>query len=214
MAKLFYALLILVIAIGAPAPGAAQDTQDFPESVAKEFAGVYRFNYLFVENGIPYVDVADHLQFLELDKFENAPRVTFFNQTGKGEKRGHYNYVFHQKEHKLTLREFDGDGKFRFDCIGTFDPQKRTFECGAPRSPKPARDTDSPITRKIGLFKRPTTWPAYEVLDRHNLFRFYDWGFVNIQANLKLDADGKIVARETGVMTAVKVKAPASENAP
>jgi hypothetical protein len=50
-----------------------------------------------------------------------------------------------------------------------------------------------------------------ETLDRHNLFRFYDWGFVNIQANLKLDADGKIVAREAGVITAVKVKPPAGE---
>ena len=214
MSKLFYPLLILVIGIGAPAPSPAQETPDLRESIAKEFAGVYRFNYLFVENGVPYVDVADHLQFLELDKFENAPRVTFLNQTGKGEKRGHYSYVFLLKDHKLTLRELDGDGKFRFDCVGRFEPQKRTFECSAPRAPKPARDTDSPITRKIGLFKRPTTWVPYEVLDRHNLFRFYDWGFVNIQENLKLDADGKTIAREAGVMTAVKVKAPASEAKP
>ena len=127
MSKLFYALWIVLIGIGAPAPSAAQDTPDLRESIAKEFAGVYRFNYLFVENGIPYVDVADHLQFLELDKFENAPRVTFLNQTGKGEKRGHYNYVFLLKDHKLTLREFDGDGKFRFDCVGTFDPQKKNL---------------------------------------------------------------------------------------
>jgi hypothetical protein len=34
---------------------------------------------------------------------------------------------------------------------------------------------------------------------------------VNIQANLNLDADGKIVARDVVVITAVKVKAPASE---
>lgn len=214
MSKLLYALWIVLVGIGISAPSPAQETQDLRESIAKEFAGVYRFNYLFVENGIPYVDVADHLQFLELDKFEGAPRVSFLNQTGKGEKRGHYSYVFLLKDHKLTLRELDGDGKFRFDCAGTFHQDKRTFECSAPRAPKPARDTDSPITRKIGLFKRPTTWQAYEVLDRHNLFRFYDWGFVNIQENLKLDADGKIVAREAGVMTALKIKASAGEAKP
>ena len=120
----FTRFLVLFVGIGISVPSAAQETPDLRESIAKEFAGVYRFNYLFVENGIPYVDVADHLQFLELDKFENAPRVTFLNQTGKGEKRGHYNYVFFQKDHKLTLREFDGNGKFRFDCVGTFEPQK------------------------------------------------------------------------------------------
>jgi hypothetical protein len=37
---------------------------------------------------------------------------------------------------------------------------------------------------------------------------------INIQANLNLDADRKIVAREAGVITAVKVKAPASEAKP
>ena len=140
--------------------------------------------------------------------------MTFLNQTGKGEKRGHYGYVFHQKDHKLTLREFDGSGKFRFDCVGTFYPEKKTFECSAPRAPKPARDTDLPITRKSGLLKRPTSWPAYETLDRHNLFRFYDWCFVNIQANLKLDAHGNIVARKAGVITAVRVKSPASDAKP
>ena len=204
------AMVTIFLLLSASVSGSAQATDaapDLREAVAKEFTGVYRFNYLFVENGIPYVDVAAHLQFLELDKFEGSPRVTFFNQTGKGEKRGHYNYVFHhQKDHKLTLREFDGNGKFRFDCAGTFDPQKKTFECSAPRAAKPARDTDSPITRKSGLFKRPTSWPAYEVLDRHHLFRFYDWGFVNVQENVKVDGDGKFVARETGMITAVKIK--------
>lgn len=50
MSKLFYALVILLVGIGGSAPSAAQDTPDLPESIAKEFAGVYRFNYLFVEN--------------------------------------------------------------------------------------------------------------------------------------------------------------------
>lgn len=192
----------------------ADPLPDLSAAAAKEFAGIYRFSYLFVETGNLYVDVADHFQLLERDVVDGAPRVTFFNQTAKGEKRAHYSYVFQQNDNKLTLREFDGAGKFRFDCVGTFDPKKKVFECSAPRAPKPARDTDSPITRRSGLFKRPTSWPAYESLDRHNLFRFYDWGFVNVQANLKLDARGNIVAREAGVITAVRIKAQASEAKP
>jgi hypothetical protein len=151
---------------------------------------------------------------LELDKQDGAPRVNFFNQSGKGAKHAHYSDVFHLKENKLVLREFDGNGRFRFDCIGEFQQEKRTFQCSAPHAPKPARDTDSPITRKSGLFKRPTTWPSYEVLDRHNLFRFYDWGFVNVQGNVKLDADSKVVARETGVVTAVRVSPAKTETKP
>jgi hypothetical protein len=204
MVKTFCAIFLLLVCAGMVR--ATDEVTDLRGSIAREFAGVYRFSYLFVENGIPYVDVAAHLQFLELDKFENAPRVSFFNQTSKGEKRGHYHYVFHQKDRNVTVREFDGNGKFRFDCTGRFDPEKRLLECSAPRAPKPARDTDSPITRKSGLFKRPVSWAAYETLDRHNLFRFYDWGFVNVQENVKLDGDGKVVARETGVITAVRVK--------
>jgi hypothetical protein len=200
------ALLLLIEIAFAGAARAAGASPDLTSTIAREFVGVYRFYYLFRESGIPYVDVPGHVQLLELDTHDGAPRVTFFNQTSKGEKRAHYSYVFHEKEEKLILREFDGTGRLRFDCAGTFDPQKKAFECRAPRAPKPARDTDSPITRKSGLFKRPTSWPAYEVLDRHNLFRFYDWGFVNVQENLKLDGDGKVVARETGVITAVKIK--------
>ena len=84
--------------------------------------------------------------------------------------------------------------------------EKKIFECSAPLAPKPARDTDSPVTRASGLFKRPTSWPAYEILDRKNVFRFYDWGFVNIQENAKLDGHGKVVGRETGVITALRMK--------
>jgi hypothetical protein len=155
--------------------GVVTASLDQPAALAKAFAGVYRFDYLFSENGIVYVDVPGHLQLLELDKHEDAPRVVFFNQTSRGEKRPHYSYVFYEKDNKLTLREFDGRGNFRFDCVGMFQPEKRTFECAAPRAPKPARDTDSPVTRKSGLFKRLISWPAYETLDRNNLFRFYDW---------------------------------------
>lgn len=60
------------------------------------------------------------------------------------------------------------------------------------------------------MFKRPTSWPAYETLDRHNLFRFYDWGLVNIQENVNLDAEGKFVVREAGVITAVRIKPAAT----
>jgi hypothetical protein len=188
--------------------GAANTNRVLPESLAKEFEGTYRFSYLFVENGMPYVDVASHLQLLELSRNESdgAPRVTFLNQTPKGEKRAHYSYIFYQEGDKITVREYGGNGDLRFDCVGTYQPDKKLLRCVAPKAAKPARDTDSPITRKSGLFKRPTSWPAYETLDRHNLFRFYDWGFVNAQENVKLDAEGKVVARETGVITAVKAK--------
>jgi hypothetical protein len=189
-------------------PASSESVRDLTSLIARSFAGTYSFNYLFSEDGALYVDVAAHDQLLELDAIDGAPRITFFNQTGKGEKRAHYSYVFRHADGKVTLREFDGAGKFRFDCSGIFDPEKKTFDCKAPGAPKPARDTDSPITRKNGLFKRPTSWPAYDTLDRHNLFRFYDWGFVNIQQNVKLDSGGRIVAREAGVVTAVKVKAP------
>jgi hypothetical protein len=193
---------------------AAGDPEDHRKVLAGELAGVYRFDYLFSEGGMPYVDISGHLQLLELDWEGDAPRVTFFNQTGKGERRPHYSYVFHQKDNKLVLREFDGSGKFRFDCAGTFHRERRMFECSAPRAPKPARDTDSPITRKSGLFKRPTSWPAYETLDRNNIFRFYDWGFVNIQENVKRDEEGKVVARETGVITALRIKPVSAEVKP
>jgi hypothetical protein len=111
------------------------------------------------------------------------------------------------------LREFYGNGKFRFDCVGTYQPEKRLLECDAPRAPKPARDTDSPATRKIGLFKRPISWPPYESLSRHNTFRRYEWGFVNLQENLKLDGNGKTIARESGVITAVKLRPQGSPTA-
>jgi hypothetical protein len=202
IARIAAALLLVTIS----KPLKADSTSDLSSQIARQFAGTYRFNYLFSEDGALYVDVAGHLQLLELDLVEGAPRITFFNQTPKGEKRSHYSYVFRHADSKLTLREFDGNGKFRFDCVGTFDPERKLLECRAPGAPKPARDTDSPITRKSGLFKRPTSWPPYATLDRHNIFRFYDWGFVNIQANLKVDADGRIVAREAGIVTAIKEK--------
>jgi hypothetical protein len=105
--------------------------------MAKEFEGVYRFNYLFAENGVLYLDESSHRQLLNFDKAETdgAPRITFFNQTSNGEKRAHYSYAFYQDRNKLTLREFDGNGDFRFDCIGTYQPEKRLLECAAPQAP-------------------------------------------------------------------------------
>jgi hypothetical protein len=200
-------MLILLCLTATEAQGQDAAVRDLPESIAKQFEGVYRFNYLFSENAALYLDESSHRQLLDFDRVEKdgAPRITFFNQTSKGEKRSHYSYVFYQDGNKLTFREFDGNGNFRFDCLGTYQPEKRLLECSAPRAPKPARDTDSPATRKSGLFKRPTSWPPYEFLSRHNIFRFYEWGFVNLQENLKLDASGKTVARESGLITAVKV---------
>jgi hypothetical protein len=207
MLKKLCVILLSIQFLPLPEIRAAEAPQNLPESLAKTFEGTYRFNYLFVENGVPYVDVASHLQFLELGKNQNdgAPRVAFLNQTPKGDKRPHYSYIFYQDGDKITLREYGGKGDFRFDCVGSYQPDRKLLECVAPQAPKPARDTDSPATRKSGLFKRPTSWPAYESLNRHNFFRFYDWGFVNIQQNLKLDANGNTVARETGVITALKV---------
>jgi hypothetical protein len=198
MSKTSRALALILLCLAAREALGQEAGRDLREGIAKEFEGVYRFNYLFAENGVLYLDESSHRQLLDFDKAESdgAPRITFFNQTSKGEKRAHYNYLSYQEGHKVTLREFDGNGKFRFDCVGTYQPEKRLLECDAPRAPKPARDTDSPTTRKSGLFKRPTSWPPYESLSRHNIFRFYEWGFVNLQENLKLDANGRTVARE------------------
>ncbi len=208
MYQTVHALMLILLCLTAREGRGQETVRDLRESIAKQFEGVYRFNYLFSENGTLYLDESSHSQLLDFDKVETdgAPRITFFNQTSKGEKRSHYSYVFYQDGNKLTLREFDGNGNFRFDCMGTYQPEKRLLECDAPRAPKPARDTDSPATRKIGLFKRPTSWPPYETLNRHNIFRFYEWGFVNLQENLKVDASGKTVACESGLITAVKIK--------
>ena len=208
MLKILSALLLALSCGAAGNAQALEPHRDLRENVAREFEGTYRFNYLFAENGVICLDESSHFQALDFDRTEgeSAPRITFFNQTSKGEKRAHYSYAFHQEENKLTLQELDGNGNFRFDCVGTYQPEKRLLECDAPRAPKPARDSDSPATRKSGLFKRPTAWPAYEWLSRHNIFRFYEWGFINLQENLKLDTNGKIVARESGVITAVKLK--------
>ncbi len=186
---------------------AAEGPQEPQHGLVKEFEGTYRFNYLFVENGIPYLDLSSHLQLLQAGKNQNdsAPRILFFNQSSKGEKRPHYSYAFYQRDGKLILREFDGKGNFRFDCVGTYQAEKKILECVTPHAPKPARDVDSPVTRQSGLFKRPTSWPSYETLQRHNIFRFYDWGFLYLQENLKLDASGKIVAHESGAVTALRI---------
>jgi hypothetical protein len=50
-------------------------------------------------------------------------------------------------------------------------------------------------------------------LSRHNTFRRYKWGFVNLQENLKLDGNGKTIARESGVITAVKLRPQGSPTA-
>ncbi|HEX9271020.1 MAG TPA: hypothetical protein VGA01_02275 [Candidatus Binatia bacterium] len=212
MSKVLRALLLTLSCVVAKDAQALDAVRDLREGIAKEFEGTYRFNYLFAENGVLYLDESSHFQLLDFDhtESESAPRITFFNQTSKGEKRAHYSYVFYQEGNKLTLCEFDGGGNFRFACVGTYQPEKRLLECVASRAPKPARDTDSPATRKSGLFKRPISWPVYESLMRHNIFRFYEWGFVNLQENLKLDANGKTVARESGVITAVKLKSRGS----
>ena len=143
----------------------------------------------------------------EDDKENHVTHVAFYNQTAEG-KRLHFRYVIHGNGNNVTLTEFDARGAHRFDCVGTYQPEERRLQCTAKKAPKPARDVDSPLMRQLGLFKRPTSWPAYASLDRHNIFRFYEWGFVHLQENRKVDEAGHAVARETGVINALRVHPP------
>ena len=208
MLKILSALLLALSCGAAGNVQALEPHRDLRENVAREFEGTYRFNYLFAENGVIYLDESSHFQALDFDRTEgeSAPPHYVLQSDFEGRKTSPLQLCLSPRGDKLTLRELDGNGNFRFDCVGTYQPEKRLLECDAPRAPKPARDSDSPATRKSGLFKRPTAWPAYEWLSRHNIFRFYEWGFINLQENLKLDTNGKIIARESGVITAVKLK--------
>ena len=154
MSKILMALLLTLSCTATKDAQALEPLRDLRESLAKEFEGTYRFNYLFAENAVVYLDESSHFQALVFDHTESAPRITFYNQTSKGEKRAHYSYAFYQEGNKVTLREFDGNGNFRFDCVGTYQPEKRLLECDAPRAPKPARDTDSPTTQKEWPFQK------------------------------------------------------------
>ena len=109
MLKILSALLIALSCWAAGNAQALEPHRDLRENVAREFEGTYRFNYLFAENGVIYLDESSHFQALDFDRTEgeSAPRITFFNQTSKGEKRAHYSYTFHQEENKLTLQELD-----------------------------------------------------------------------------------------------------------
>ena len=210
MAPTRWALLLVFpfffIPIGTSSKLAAGDEI---HAIARAFEGLYDFNYVFAENGVPYFDEASHRQLIEISdgKGDSAPRVSLFH-LAHGMKRLHFSFVLLREQGRLILREFDLRGNRRFDCVGTYHRDKNMFECTAEESPKPVRDTDTPLTRKLGLFRRPTSWPDYESLRRHNMFRFYDWGFLHIQENLKVDSKGNTVARETGAITAIKVKAP------
>ena len=191
----------------------AENPSDARQAIVQAFEGTHRFNYLFVENGNPYFNESWHLQLIEVreNKEQQTTEVFFYNPTKTG-KSLHFSYVIQANENNVTVKEFDSNGKHRFDCVGTYQPDTRLLQCVAKKAPKPARDLDSPLTRRIGLFKRPTSWPEYDALDRHNTFRFYDWGFVHMQENVKVDASGKTVARETGVISALRVKSPAGSS--
>ena len=187
----------------------AQEHHEPRQTIARAFEGTHYFHYLFIENGVPYIDGASHLQLIEIeeDQANQTTQVAFYNHTPEG-KRLHFRYVIHSQGHNVTLKEFDARGQHRFDCIGTYQPETRLLQCSALRAPKPARDLDTPLMRQLGLFKRPTSWPAYASLDRHNTFRFYDWGFVHIQENVKVDDAGNAVAREIGVISVLRVPSP------
>jgi hypothetical protein len=188
---------------------AAQERQEPHQTIAKAFEGMHRFNYLFIEDGVPYLDISSHMQVVETreDQENEATHVAFYHPTPDG-KRLHFRYVIQSNENNVTLQEFDASGQHRFDCVGTYQPEKKLLQCSATKAPKPARDLDSPLTRQLGLFKRPPSWPAYATLDRHNIFRFYDWGIMHIQENVKVDEAGHAVARETGVISVMRVQSP------
>ena len=100
MLKILSALLLELSCGAAENAQALEPHRDLRENVAREFEGTYRFNYLFAENGVIYLDESSHFQALDFDRTEgeSAPFITFFNQTSKGEKRAHYSYAFHQEE--------------------------------------------------------------------------------------------------------------------
>ena len=188
MSKILSALLL---ALSCGAPGDAQALEphrDLRENLAREFEGTYRFNYLFAEKGVVYLNESSHFQVLDFDRTEaeSTPRITFFNQTSKGEKRAHYSYAFHQEGNKLTLRELDGNGNFRFDCVGTYEPQKRLLECDAPRAPKPARDTDSPTTR-LRRLRRHADEIHLGAAEYHHNHRAYQWTLSLVQETRDTD---------------------------
>ena len=185
---------------------AAQEPQAARQAIAHAFAGTHQFSYLFVENGVPYFDHPAHVQVVETeeDPEQQTTQIAFYNQTGDG-KRLHFRYVLQGHASHITLQEFDARGTHRFDCVGTYQPETRLLQCTALNAPKPARDLDTPLMRQLGLFKRPTAWKAYAFLHRHNLFRLYEWGLVHIQENIKVDEAGQVVARETGVITALRL---------
>ena len=125
---------------------AAAGTPDSPEprhTIAKAFEGTHLFHYLFVEDGVPYLDTSAHMQVVETED-EKKNRVThaaFYHHTAEG-KRLHFRYVIHGSGNKVTLTEFDARGAHRFDCVGTYQPEERRLECTAQKTPKPARDLD------------------------------------------------------------------------
>ena len=118
---------------------AAQEPQAARQAIAHAFAGTHQFSYLFVENGVPYLDHPAHVQVVETeeDPEQQTTQIAFYNQTGDG-KRLHFRYVLQGQASHITLREFDARGTHRFDCVGTYQPETRLLQCTALNAPKPA----------------------------------------------------------------------------
>lgn len=86
MSKILSALLLALSCGAAGDAQALEPHRDLRENLAREFEGTYRFNYLFAENGVVYLNESSHFQVLDFDRTEaeSTPRITFFNQTSKG----------------------------------------------------------------------------------------------------------------------------------
>ena len=152
MLKILSALLLALSCGAAGNVTTAGTTSRFTENVAGDSEGEPIVSTIFSPNATLFIWMSHLISKLStstVPSTEAAPRITFFNQTSKGKKRAHYSYALHEEENKLTLRELDGNGNFRFDCVGTHQPEKRLLECDAPRAPKPTRGFGLPYLPRL-----------------------------------------------------------------
>ena len=74
MSQTVRAMVLILLCLTAREGRGQEAVRDFRESIAKQFEGVYRFNYLFSENGTLYLDESSHRQLLDFDKAEGDER--------------------------------------------------------------------------------------------------------------------------------------------
>jgi hypothetical protein len=152
------------------------------EELLKKMSGCFAVSYRFVENGTNDVDIKGSFEKISADKAENGTLV--FQHTGVLE-----NQEFkHLREEWTSLpgnfwqqKVYGPTGTFRYECIGRFELGQ--MRCLAPAAPKPVRDRE----RK-----------DYENLDRENTIQITDKGWVQMERNVKRNAEGLAVSREVG----------------